>query len=103
MCLAGAAIAGLLAAPAAASPLPTASASLVKGGDLARDCVAQAMLGRGRSRAIRFVVWCSVQTGEARFSLRRAGEGRPQSGAPILSFSMRPDATGRGAGQSFRC
>jgi len=77
--------------------------SLIKSGDLARDCVAQAMLDRSHSRAIRFVVWCSVQTGEARFSLRRADEGRSQPGAPILSFSARPETTGHGAGRSFRC
>lgn len=103
MCLTGVAIAGLLASAAAASPLPVASPSVVKSGDLARDCVGEAALDGRRSGAIRFIAWCSVQTDEARFSLRRAGEGRPQPGAPILSFSPRPETTGPGAGRRFRC
>lgn len=99
----GVAIAGLLVSSAAAFALPVASPSLVMSGDLARDCVAQAMLDGKRVDAIRFIAWCSVQTGEARFSLRRAGEGRSQPGAPILSFSAQSETTGPGADRRFRC
>lgn len=96
-------VAGLLVAPAMSSASPSASASLVKSGDLARDCLGQAMLDGDHPRVIRFVLWCGVQSGEARFSLRRAEGGGSQSGAPILSFSAHPDTTGPGADRSFRC
>lgn len=102
-CVAGAAITALLALSAGASASPVATPSLIKSGDLARDCVAQAMLNGEHARAIHFIVWCSVQTGEARFSVRRAAEGRSQAGAPILSFTPRPSTTGSGAERHFRC
>lgn len=103
ICFAGAVVAGLLAPCAPASPPSPASTSLVKSGELARDCVGQAMLDGSHARVIRFIAWCSIQSGEARFSLRRAGESRLWVGAPINSFSMYPETTGPGAGRPFRC
>jgi hypothetical protein len=101
--VAGAAITALLALSASAYASPVATPSLIKSGDLARDCVAQAMLDGEHVRVIQFIVWCSVQTGEARFSVRRAAAGRSQAGSPILSFTPRPSTTGSGAERRFRC
>lgn len=100
--LAGVAIAGLLTFSIAIPTASTAATSLTRGDQVARDCVAQAMLDKEDSRAIRFVAWCSLQAGEARFSLRRIDEKLEQS-VPILSFSARPETTGPGAGRAFRC
>lgn len=96
-------VAGLLAPCAPASPPSPASTSLVKSGELARDCVGQAMLDGSHARAIRFIAWCSIQSGEARFSLRRARESRLRVSAPIASFSIHPETTGPGAGRRFHC
>jgi hypothetical protein len=89
----------LLAAGAvAALLLPTVGLSLGKAGNRARDCVAgEAALEGANASRIRFVVWCAVQTGEARFSVRRV------EGAQVLGFRRRLAPTGPGARGSFRC
>lgn len=103
ICFAGAVVAGLLAPCAPASPPSPASTSLVKSGELARDCVGQARLDGNHARVIRFIAWCSIQSGEVRFSLRRANEVGSRADAPITSFSMRPETSGPGAGRGFHC
>jgi hypothetical protein len=93
--------AAVMAAPAQASDPGTPL--LVKSGGLARDCIGEATLDARRPDAIRFIVWCSVQSGEARFSLRRAVEPRSPEAAPINAVSTRPASTGPGADKPFRC
>ncbi len=101
-------------APATAAALPvastvrtaapndrSASASIVKSGNLARDCVGQAELTG--SRAIRFVVWCSVQSGRFSFDIQRGKGGRQNPIAPILAFTPRPKVTGVGAQGAASC
>lgn len=102
-CLAAAAVAGLLAFPGAALATPPASASLVKSGGLARDCLGQAELDRADPRAIRFVVWCSVQSGKFSFEIQRGRGGRGNPTAPILSFTAHPRVGGVGARGAARC
>lgn len=102
-CLAVAVIAGLFALPAEASPSPPAFASLVKSGDRARDCVGQAMLDSSDSQVIRFVVWCSVQSGRFSFDLQRSKGGRENPIAPILAFTARPKVSGAGAQRTASC
>lgn len=102
-CLALAVIAGLLVLPADASPSPSASASLVKSGDRARDCVGQAELGSADSGVIRFVVWCSVQSGKFNFEIQRSRGGREHPISPILAFTARPKVSGAGAQPAASC
>jgi hypothetical protein len=85
----------LLAVPALS--LPTATQSLGKGGEYARDCVGAANLSRRHPQAFRFIVWCGVQAGKVRFSVRQSEDGH------LLSYprSVRPEAYG--AAGSFRC
>jgi hypothetical protein len=90
----------LPAAPAARTAAPsssTASASIIKGGNFARDCITQPFLDRSRRNRIRFVVWCSVQSGGVRFTLRRRDR------ATINGFSRSIAPTGSGVFGSFHC
>jgi hypothetical protein len=96
----------LIAAAALAAPLllavpafsfPTAHASLGKGGEYARDCVGAANLSRRYPQAFRFIVWCGVQSGKVRFSVRQAEPGR------LLSYPRRVYPEAYGAAGSFRC
>lgn len=87
----------LAAAPASAAEEPTASASLSKVGDRARDCTAETFVDKSRSGGVGFVVWCGIQSGKVRFTLKQRKEGR------FTSFSRRLEVKGRGAGAPFRC
>jgi hypothetical protein len=86
-----------LAAPASVSGSPGASASLNKGGEYARDCIGNASLRAGRANQVRFVVWCSVQSGKVRLTIRR------DHGAPILGYPSLLRPSGPGARGAFRC
>lgn len=92
-----AAAAILAAAPATAAGEPTATASLGKVGDRARDCTPSTFLEANKPDAIGFVVWCGTQSGKVRFTLQREERGR------IAGFSKRPRSRGRDAGAPFRC
>lgn len=87
----------------AAANAPATTPLVIQHGDLARDCVGETMLNRAHERRIDFVVWCSVQKGEARFNLRRAEEPWVKEAGPIRGFAARPVATGPGAGEPFHC
>lgn len=115
-CLVGAVLSALLVSPAtaaAAAPpvasasrtaapiVRSASSSIVKSGNLARDCVGRAELSG--SRAIRFVVWCSAQSGRFSFEMQRSKGGRQSPIAPILSFTHHPKVGGAGAQGAANC
>lgn len=115
-CLVGAVLAALLLSPAtaaAAAPpvasasrtaapiVRSASASIVKSGNLARDCAGRTELSG--SRAIRFVVWCSVQSGRFSFQIQRSKGGRQSPIAPILTFTPHPKVSGVGAQGAASC
>lgn len=95
----------LAAASSAAATPPTAETAplLVKSGEWARDCDAEAMLDGRHANSIRFVVWCSVQSGRFRFDLQRSDGGRENPVLPILAFSARPEASGPGARRAASC
>jgi hypothetical protein len=86
-----------VATSAAAAPTPSATASIVKGGDFARDCLFQPALDGDHRDRIRFVLWCSVDSGGVRFRVRRTDR------TPITGFSRVAAATGAGAIGPFRC
>ncbi|MDQ2631340.1 MAG: hypothetical protein M3Y75_10300 [Actinomycetota bacterium] len=71
--------------------------SLVKAGGHARNCVGETFASKGNPGVISFTVWCGIQTGEVRFTLRQAKEGR------IVNFSRRLGVSGRGAAAPFHC
>jgi hypothetical protein len=85
----------LLSIPALSSP--GATQSLGKGGEYARDCVGAANLSRRQPRAFRFIVWCGVQAGKVRFSVRRA------EGERLLASPRRVYPEAYGAAGNFRC
>lgn len=85
----------LISIPAFSSP--RATQSLGKGGEYARDCVGAANISRRQPHAFRFIVWCGVQAGKVRFSVRR-GEGER-----LLSYPRRVYPEAYGAAGSFRC
>lgn len=90
-------LAGALLVAAPASSLPGTARLMGKGGEYARDCVGSTALVKGRPAAIRFVVWCGVQSGKVRFGLRR------REGPSIRSFPRLIAPLGRGAAGDFRC
>jgi hypothetical protein len=77
--------------------VPTATGSLIKGGNFARDCLFNPVLDGQRSQRIRFVVWCSTEAGGVRFRLRRVDHGE------ITGISRIAEATGSGRAGAFRC
>jgi hypothetical protein len=85
----------LLAVPAFS--LPTATQSMGKGGEFARDCVAETSLSRERPGAARFLVWCGVQAGKVSFSLKRGDH------LPFRSFPRQISPRGTGAAGAFGC
>ena len=89
--------------PAAAPATPATVPLLVKSGDFARDCDAGSALDGERANSIRFIVWCSVQSGRFHFSLQRSDGGRANPVAPIVAFTARPATSGAGAGRATRC
>jgi hypothetical protein len=90
---------GLAAASGAAATSATATPTgwLEEAEDRARDCVGDTSLHDSRPDAISFTVWCGTESGRARFTLRRAREGR------IEDFSKRLAVGGAGAVAPFRC
>lgn len=91
------------AAGAAPAPAPGTAPLIVKSGEWARDCDAESILDGRRANSIRFIVWCSVQSGRFRFDLQRSDGGRENPVLPILAFSARPEASGPGARQAPAC
>ncbi|HET9678074.1 MAG TPA: hypothetical protein VFP21_11300 [Solirubrobacterales bacterium] len=85
----------LFAAPVLSSPVATQS--MGKGGGYARDCVGAANLSRRYPQAFRFIVWCGVQAGKVRFSVRQA------EGGQLLSYPRQAHPEASGAAGSFRC
>lgn len=85
------------AVPAGAAQEATATASLGKVADRARDCVADTFVDTSHPEGVGFVVWCGTQSGKVRFTLKQRKEGY------ITSFSKRATAEGHGAGSAFRC
>lgn len=94
---------GLMLWPAGVPAASTTAPLLAKSGDFARDCAGEAMLDGQRANSIRFVVWCSVQSGRFRFSLQRGEGGRGNPIAPIVAFTARPAASGAGAERAASC
>lgn len=92
-----AALVGALPAAASASSPPDIGKLMGKGGDYARDCTSLPSLDPKRPSAVRYVVWCGVQTGRVRFSVRRS------KGAAVLAFPRRLTPAGSGADGNFHC
>lgn len=92
----------LLAPLTSGAAEPVATPSLAKAGNRARDCVGDAILDARRRERIRFVVWCSIQSGKIHFGLRRPIAGTKRT-APIAGFTAHAETTGPGAGRAVRC
>lgn len=86
---------GLLLCAAALVPAGALAAAADAGGR-ARDCTTEARLSRGEPSAIRYVVWCGVQSGRVTLRIRQR-EGK------LLGFSHVAEATGPGAAGPMRC
>ncbi|HZO07384.1 MAG TPA: hypothetical protein VFB52_13430 [Solirubrobacterales bacterium] len=87
-------LAALAVALVAAAPAPAEQ------GEPTRDCVGESMLDGGNKRAIKFVVWCSIESGKFSFELQRSDGGRENPVLPILAYTERPRVSGAGAGRA---